>query len=183
MKRAVRVLLICACISLAACAAVNTIEKMQAAQEFQSGGPAAEPPLNVLAIAVNPGYTPDTGPDAPSGAGVELVQRFGQELAQKFPADFPEQLRPYGVASGAPGKGVPLLRLYLSTARKQCYEASQECVTQARIDGSLIGSSGKRDWWFNDWVTVDGFNDKSYRDFYQRLVAEMAKAQVVVAGE
>ncbi len=180
MKRAVRVLLACACIPLAGCVAVDTLQKIQSESAFTSGGPAAEPPLSVLAIAANPGYTPDNGPEAPTAAGVELAQRFARDLAQKFPADFPDQLRPYGVAVSAPGKGVPLLRVYVSTARKQCYETAQgECETEARIDGSLIGGSGKRDWWFTEWVTLDNYNDGTFRLLYKLLADEMAKAQVV----
>jgi len=184
MKPRARLLLLAACATLAACDTVQTLQKMQIADDFQSGGPAAEPPLNVLAIVANPGYTTENSPDAPTGAGLELVQRFARELAQKFPAEFPYQLHPYGVAASAPGKGVPLLRVYVSTARKQCYQtANGDCETQARLDGSLIGSSGKRDWWFTYWVTLDDFNDATYRAIYKQLAAEMAKAQVVVAGD
>jgi hypothetical protein len=166
------------------CAAVETLQKIQSEATFQSGGPAAEPPLSVLALAVNAGYAPDNGPDAPTAAGVELVQRFARDLAQKFPADFPDHLRPYGVAVSAPGKGVPLLRVYVSTARKHCYETSNgDCETEARIDGSLIGSSGKRDWWFTEWITLDSYNDSTFRAFYKQLAGEMAKAQVVIREE
>jgi hypothetical protein len=181
MKRAVRILLLAACLPLAACETADTLRKIQAAEEFQSGGPAAEPPLSVLAIAANPGYTPDTSPDAPALADQEEVKRFAQGLAQKFPVDFPPYLQAYGVAAGSPGKGVPLLRVYVATVRKRCYQEGRSCETEARLDGSLIGSSGKRDWWFNYWITVDDFNDATYRNICKRLAAEMLKAQVVTA--
>lgn len=183
MKRALRNLLLAACLPLAACETVQALQRVQAMDDFQSGGPAAEPPLTVLAFSVNPTYTPDGASDAPNAAGQQLVQRFAQGLAQKFPADFPDQLRPYGVAAAQPGKGVPLLRLYIATARSQCYQASRDCETQARLDGTLIGASGRRDWWFNYWVTLDDLSDKTYPAIYRQIVAEMAKAQVVVGGE
>lgn len=180
MKHAIRTALLAACILAAACGTVESLKALPANEEFQSSGSARlDNSLSTLAVSVNGNYQPDGSADAPSGQVLAEIQQFAGTFARRFPAEFPDTLKPYAVASSAPGRGVPLLRLYIASGRGSCDERRRSCVAEARIDGSLLDSSGKRAWWFSYWVDVDDPDERTYKAIYKRIVEAMAKDQVV----
>jgi len=180
MRHALRILLFAAAGLVAACNPVATLRDEVDRQDFQSSGTAKmDNSLASLAVSVNGGFTAGEGPDAPSGAILEQIQGFGKNLAQRLPAEFPDQLEKYHVTVVAPGHGVPLLRMYLADGRGQCDEQHQDCHAQVRIDGTLVGTDAKRAWWFTYWVGTGDSSERACRDIASRIVDAMAKDQAV----
>lgn len=180
MKHAIRAVVLAACALASACGTVENLKALPANEEFQSSGTAKlDNSLSTLAFSVNGNYQPEGTADAPTGQVLAEIQQFGGSFARRFPAEFPDYLKPYAVGSSAPGRGVPLLRLYIGSGRGSCDDRRRSCLAEARIDGSLIDSNGKRAWWFNYWVDVDDPDERTYKNIYKRIAEAMAKDQVV----
>jgi hypothetical protein len=184
MKHALRLSLLALAALAAGCVTVQGMQTLATSEDFKSSGAAKmDNSLSTLALGINGNFEPDGSADAPTGQALAEIRKFGDTLARRLPAEFPEQLKPYGVGISPPGRGVPLLRLYLASGRGQCDGQRGTCQAEARIDGSLIGSDGRRAWWFTYWIDVDDPDQNTYRNIYKRIVEGMAKDQVVTPDQ
>jgi hypothetical protein len=180
MKHALYLSLLAAAALIAGCGTLQAMQNMAAVEDFKSSGTAKmDNSLSVVALGVNGNFEADGTANAPTGQVLAEIRKFGETLAQRLPAEFPGVLEPYGVRISPPGRGVPLLRMYIADGRGQCDNQRGSCVAEARIDGTLIGSDGKRAWWFTYWVDVDDPDKNTWRNIYKRIVEGMAKDQVV----
>jgi hypothetical protein len=163
-------MLLLACGLLCGCAMQGPLE---------SGGKAeGDTPVATLALSVNVELAPEVAGDAQDRAD---IQRFLAEFARNVSADLPTRLGGRGVRVRAPGRGVPLLRLYSADYRQECHH-TQTCEAQLRIDGALIDSGGSRVWWFSQWLVPANMKEDDYEDFYKHLLDRMVKDQVIFAG-
>jgi hypothetical protein len=179
MKTLIRIALLALAATVAACDTVQALRALPTSEDLQSSGTAKmDNSLSTLALAVNGNYAPE-GAGAPPAQAQADIRQFAGALARRFPDEFPDRLKPYGVEISAPGRGVPLLRLYIADGRGSCDESGRLCRAEARIDGSLIDSSGKRAWWFTYWLDVSDPDTHTWKELYQRILDAMAKDQVV----
>lgn len=176
MKHALCLSLLAATALTAGCGTIQTMQNMAASEDFKSSGAAKmDNSLSVVALGVNGNFATDGTADAPHGQVLAEIRKFGETLAQRLPAEFPDALKPYGVGISPPGRGVPLLRIYIADGRGQCDPQRGSCVAEAQINGTLIGSDGQRAWWFTYWVDVDDPDKNTYKN----IVEAMARDQVV----
>lgn len=178
MKQAIRAGLLAACTMLTACAGMETL-RTDYSNDFQSSGAASgDEVLGYMAVSANPVFTSDEG----SGNDSPEAKQFTDSFARRFSLDFPARLREHGIDVGTPGRGVPLFRVSVSGYRTMCAMQTDKCKPEALLKGAVLNSSGKRIWWFTDWVLVEYMDDKGYEALYSQLLKTMVKDQVIPAG-
>jgi hypothetical protein len=169
---------------LGACGAVEAIRQEMPNNHQSSGTIKADAALAAVALSVNQNYVPNPssehGDTVQGAAAPEAIQRFATDFARHVDAELPNLLRQHGVAVRPPGRGMPLLRFYVSTYRANCRYTHDPCQTELRIDAALLEEGGTRTWWYNKWVVMDEMDQAAYREFYSDLLETMRKDQVVV---
>lgn len=175
MKRALAIGLLCA--ALGGCDSGIGNLRTDYNTDFQSSGAASgDELLGMMAVTVNPVFTSDEGGAANDSPE---ARRFTESFASRFARDFAARLRDRGINVASPGRGVPLFRVSVSGYRTQCQTQTDKCKPEALIKGTAINSSGKRIWWFTDWVLVEYMDDAGYATLYRQLLDAMLKDQVI----
>lgn len=175
MKRALATGLLC--MVLGGCDSTLRNLRTDYNTDFQSSGAAGgDELLGMMAVTVNPVFTSDEGGAASDSPD---ARRFTESFAKRFSLEFAARLRDRGINVASPGRGVPLFRVSVSGYRTQCQTEADKCAPEALIKGAAINSSGKRIWWFTDWVVVEYMDDAGYQTLYRQLLDAMVKDQVI----
>lgn len=172
------------CLALGACSAVSAMKAAMPSQYQSSGTIKSDAALAAVAISFNENFSPNAssedGDSVQGASSPEAIQRFTREFGRRVQQDLPDRLRAHHVAVRPPGRGMPLLRLYISSYRANCRFQQNPCVTELRVDAALMEDGGTRSWWYNDWVAMDDIDQATYDEFYRDLLDTMIKDQVIV---
>ena len=175
-RHLLRPLLLAGCGLAAGCASMDRMRNDYNTEFETSGASTSEELLGIVAISVNPLVTAEQSGEKPEAQA--QAKQFGEAFSRKFTEDFSARLRARGIVIHDPGRGVPLLRLYVSDFKTRCQD-QQDCLLQVRIDGAAVDSTGKRVWWFYDWVAPGYMDATGYENLYNLLLKAMVKDQVI----
>ncbi len=176
MDRSRRLFLLACCGLAASCVSMDRLRNDYYSEFETSGASTSDELLGIVAISVNPQVTAEQSGEKPEAQA--QAREFAAAFARKFTENFTARLRARGIAIHDPGRGVPLLRLYVSDFKTRC-QNPQDCLLQVRLDGTVVDSTGKRAWWFYDWVTPEYMDTPGYENFYDLLLKAMVKDQVI----